>query len=231
MIDRATTILRRLSSAFRQDAESNNYKLLKIHAEELDEIDSVIGDIIEAHNVEYSSGESLDLLAELLELERGELSDDDFRATIEATSVFRRSNGTIDDIKNLVSSITGVPVEKISITEPGETSFSIILEIPNEKSFSIPLLTEKVCDAKAAGVKYLSTDLITILNRISEIHRTLPGSRIIRRTSEFQYGLSIYGEGTYGDPCELHTPLKGTVYENCGYGLTPYGLNYGDPLV
>ncbi|WP_157198961.1 phage tail protein [Methanolacinia paynteri] len=211
MTGRAFSVLRRLSSAFRQDTESNNYKLVKINADELDEIDAVIDDIIQAHNLEHSSGQSLDFLAELLELERNERSDDDFRALIAATAVFRKSNGTIADIKNVISLITGVPAGDIIVHEVGDNSFSIELKSINRNAFSLTIFNENVDKTRAAGVKYLAEDLVMILNDLWEVHRTREGGLIYIRTSSFQYGLSTFGEALYGDPCENHLVSPGTV--------------------
>lgn len=247
MTGRAVSILRRLSSAFRQDTESNNYKLIKINADELDEIDAVIDEIIKAHNPEHSSGQSLDFLAEFLELERSGRSDDDFRALIAATAVFRKSNGTIADIKNVVSLITGVPADDIVVHEnygygldpygssygdPTGTSFSIELKSINRNAFSLTIFNENVDKTRAAGVKYLAEDLVMILNSLWEVHRTREGGLIYIRTSSFQYGLSTFGEALYGDPCESHLVSPGSVTminKVYGYGLTAYGSNYGDP--
>ncbi|ADN36213.1 hypothetical protein Mpet_1454 [Methanolacinia petrolearia DSM 11571] len=232
MTGRAVSILRRLSSAFRQDTESNNYKLIKINADELDEIDAVIDEIIRAHNLEHSSGQSLDFLAELLELERNERSDDDFRSLIAATAVFRKSNGTIADIKNVVSLITGVSTDDIVVHEDGGNSFSIELKSINLNAFSLTIFNENVDKTRAAGVKYLAEDLVMILNSLWEVHRTREGGLIYIRTSSFQYGLSTFGEAPYGDPCESHLVSPGSVTminKVYGYGLTEYGSNYGDP--
>lgn len=218
MTDRAAAILRRLSSAFRQDRDSNNYRIVRIQADELDEISAVIEDIVQAHNLEFSSGRSLDYLAELLELERNGLSDDDFRALIAATAVFRRSSGTIADIKNVVSSITGVPEDGIAIHEDGDTSFSIELQSPNQNPFSLTIFNQNVNDAKAAGVKYLADDLVMTLTPgiwISLVTREgaawVVGKIMILGTSKYIFGNSEFGEATFGDPCMTCRTTSGTL--------------------
>lgn len=218
MTDRAITIIRRLSSAFRQDIDSNNYKLAKIKADELDVINTAIVDIREAHILEAASGKSLGYLADLLELERESLSDDDFRSLIAATAVYRRSNGTIADIKNVVSWVTGVPIEDIVLHEDGDTSFAVELQSPNLKILSIALLTEKICDAKAAGVEYLADELRMILTPtiwISLVTRKgaawTIGKVLILGTSEYLFGNSEFGEATFGDPCMTCRTISGTI--------------------
>jgi len=209
--DRATDIIRRLSSAFRQDKESNNYKIIKVQADEMDEVATVIEDLVQAHNIELASGASLNSLAELLELERDGLSDNDFRALIAATAVFRRSNGTIADIKNVVSSITGVPVEDIVIHEDGNTSFSIEMSSPNQKAFSFEILVDNIVAAKAAGVAFLADETTIVLTISYEEHSARPGNQLSVVSSDHRYGIGEYGADMYGNPCEIHSAEPGTL--------------------
>lgn len=246
----ATIMLRRLSSAFRIDPESNNYKVMEISAGELDQISEVIDDIISSHSIDTATGRSLDLLGDLMGLERGGLSDDDFRTLISSTQAFRFSSGTVADIKNVVIFQTGVSEEDIQIVENPDdeaATFALILLVPNISGFSVSELASQINSARAVGVKFFEDQIQITLNTVVTVHRaTLPGYggqgygtggyghslfKMTRlATSEHQYGLSIYGESTYGDPCETHSTSPGTLIPLIpGFGVGGYGTGgYGN---
>lgn len=232
-------MLGRLSSAFRKDQESNNYKILQVQAEELGQLAEVMEDIISSQILETATGESLDHLAALIDLDRNGLSDDDFRNLIATTQLFRPSNGTLSDIKTVVTYYTGVSDEDILILENPDdlpATFALVLEVPNVKEFSVAELIEYIQTAKAAGIRFLDDQIQIILNPTFETHKaSLPGygysgygvggyghsTFLMSRqlTSEYLYGCTVYGEAVYGDPCEVHTTEAGTLIPLIpGYG-------------
>ncbi|MBN2734705.1 MAG: hypothetical protein JXQ82_07615 [Methanomicrobiaceae archaeon] len=243
MTDRVTAIIRRLSSAFRQDTESNNYKITRMPADELDELENILEDIRDAHLLDYATGQSLDYIADLLELSREGLSDADFRALIGSTVVFRMSNGTLDDIKNVVSVLSGVDTNKITIVESDDdNAFSIRIEESPSASFTLTSFNKNINSTKAAGVKYLHECLIIYLAALWERHIADNDGTATHSTatllcqSEFIFGNSYFGDATFGDPCETHRSLPGEatltsmligtsgfVYGSDYYGLGIYG--------
>ncbi len=219
MTDKATAIIRRLSSAFRQDIESNNYKIARIPADELDELKGILRKIQYSHYLDTAEGQSLDNIAELMELSRDGLSDADFRAMIGSTAVFRMSNGTLEDIKNVVSVLSGVDIDKITIMESYEdNAFSIRIEQPPKSDFTLTSFNKNVNSTKAAGVQYLQ-DILTIVLTPSllESHVTREGAAwtigkvVVIKYDEFIFGNSMFGECIFGNPCELHRTIPGTI--------------------
>lgn len=212
-------MIRRLPSAYRTDTDSNNYKLIQIQAADLDKLSEIIGAVENAHCGESAIGKSLDYLGNLFEIKRDGLSDDDYRSLLLTSSIYRQANGTIDDIKKVVSQVTGISVSDVELVESTtEPAFSIIISATPQTIHSLTSFNKLVNQTRSAGVKYLQDSLLIILTpALWESHVTRKGAcwtigiLILLKYSEFVYGLSYFGDATFGDPCERHSTSAGTL--------------------
>ncbi len=167
----ADRLIKLLSTAFRKDPDSNNYKLISIIADRFDELENVLEDVRKSHFVETAQGISLDYIAKLFNMHRWkDESDDDFRTRIQAKIQTCLSCGTKSDIFFAITyfnklSEQEVPVN-IFILEPEPAHFIVVIPVLNtydlelkEKLYSKPFrawfkkaLGFIVNKVKAAGV-------------------------------------------------------------------------------
>ena len=159
-------ILSKLSSALVKRPGSNNAALAETIGGEFDDIEAVMQDISQAHAIDTATGASLDRIAALFGVPRAGGSDIDLRAAVRIEFSRRQSNGTLADIVKVITGITGVPASEITVIErpagSPAASFYFLLEAANSRPFKASTLVEGVLRAKAAGVAYLSDQLILI---------------------------------------------------------------------
>jgi len=142
MSESVKKMLKLLSTAFRKDPDSNNYKIIAIIASGFDELKKVLEDVRKAHFVETASGKSLDYIAKLFNVTRqqGE-SDEDLRARLFVEFKKYLSCGTKDDILQVVKfyaklrdddyrNIPFIP-DNLFILEPEPAHFVVVVPILN----------------------------------------------------------------------------------------------------
>jgi len=138
----ADRLIKLLSTAFRKDPGSNNYKIIAIIATGFDELEKVLEDIKNAHFVETAQGKSLDYIAKLFNVTRqqGE-SDEDLRARLFVEFKKYLSCGTKDDILQVVKfyaklrdedyrNIPFMP-DNLFILEPEPAHFVVVIPVLN----------------------------------------------------------------------------------------------------
>ena len=132
----ADRLIRLLSTAFRRDPDSNNYKLISIIADRFDKLENVLEDVRKSHFVETAQGISLDYIAKLFNMHRWkDESDDDFRTRIQAKMRTCLSCGTKSDLFFAITyfnklSEQEVPVN-VFILEPEPAHFIVVIPVLN----------------------------------------------------------------------------------------------------
>jgi len=138
----ADRLIKLLSTAFRKDPDSNNYKIIAITATGFDELEKVLEDIKNAHFVETAQGKSLDYIAKLFNVTRqqGE-SDEDLRARLFVEFKKYLSCGTKDDILQVIKFYTklrnedyrNIPFipDNLFILEPEPAHFVVVVPVLN----------------------------------------------------------------------------------------------------
>ena len=111
-------LINRLTSPYNKEATSNNFKLLKLSADEYDEISTVIADIRKAHVINQSTGINLEYLGALLQTfrETGE-TDAHYRARLKTMWQRYVGSGTIQDMLNIVAAMLSVDTSRVELTE------------------------------------------------------------------------------------------------------------------
>ncbi|RLI82725.1 hypothetical protein DRP04_03310 [Archaeoglobales archaeon] len=166
----ADRLIKLLSTAFRKDPDSNNYRLISIIADRFDELENVLEDVRKSHFVETAQGISLDYIAKLFNMHRKEESDDDFRTRIQAKIRTCLSCGTKSDIFFAVTYFNAISEQEVPVNvfilEPEPAHFIVVVPVLNtydlelkEKLYSKPFrawfknaLQFIVNKVKAAGV-------------------------------------------------------------------------------
>lgn len=107
MSNRLTTLLERMPSHFAKDENSNNYKLLKIVAENSVENRAVYETILKFWDVDQSQGIGLDRLGKNVGIGRGSWNDTDYRKMIKIQSILNLSEGDIPTMNLIMDAYMG----------------------------------------------------------------------------------------------------------------------------
>lgn len=174
---------------FLQDG-SNLIDLTNSVAQELEFSLKYLDDTKTQIQLSTATGIQLDSLAQLLNLTRitSEI-DEDFRARILSHFNLSTSSGTVVEIKNVISALTGVSEEDITITEvkPG---IIFIETFVGSNIGLVDTIFDSVDKTKAAGI-YVFIDVSTGLGDTISFTDVL----IVGEIADARfYGLFVYGE-------------------------------------
>lgn len=137
-----------LPTYYPKNEEGNNYKVLEVIGNRIDELDEYTSNLDNATSVQYSdtSGQ-LSEHAKLVDIqqERNE-SREQFRSRIIARFHLLTSEGTTMDILHAVSEIIQIDISELGYEEDGNVIF---ISIPNSAVESIELTSQDVSDVTA----------------------------------------------------------------------------------
>jgi len=194
----------RLPSAFRRGRETVTYRTLAVTADEMNALQETLARVVDAHHILRATGASLDAIGALFSCSR-ELfeTDDDYRSRILGAQAQRLSCGTVQDIKTIVSRVTGCPAEQVEILErqayDPDASFRIRLAGENTLPFSLAILEDQVNRGKAAGVAFNINQTTIDLTPLDLALGTRPSTIMVINTgSRGGWGLSPWGTYPYG---------------------------------
>ncbi len=151
-------LVRLLSTAFRKDPDSNNYKLLKIIDSEFSNIEQAINDIKDAHLVDFATGKSLDYIASLFNVRRKQNENDDhFRARIKLAFSKISNMATINDVKEIIAVALNTKTSKVRVRDRYDSvalfDVWIWLQDLNNAGLTLEEFQELIKVVKPAGVR------------------------------------------------------------------------------
>jgi len=131
-----------------------NYKLGAILVQEEKNIDNIISEVKEAHQIDEAKSISLDRLAKIFDLSRGDWNDDEFRGFIKSAVTGLIGGGTSSNLKKALSLTIGIPEANVKITDSSLEAGRIIIEIPRKYENAKPELTTVISKYKPAGISF-----------------------------------------------------------------------------
>lgn len=152
-------LIKLLSTAFRKDKDSNNYKLLSVVDSEFSNIEQTINDIKNAHFVDYASGKSLDYIASLFNVRRKlNETDEHFRARIKFAFAKITNMATLNDIKEIIAAALKTKTNRIVVRdkysiEPALFEIWLWLQDLTAAGLTLDEFQELVKAIKPAGVR------------------------------------------------------------------------------
>lgn len=194
----------RLPSAFRRGRDTTTYQTLAVTADEMDALQETLARVVDAHHVLRATGASLDAIGAIFSCSRELFETDvDYRSRILGAQAHRLSCGTVQDIKTIVSRVTGVPEEEVEVLErqPGDPSASFRLRLAGENTlpFSLAILEDQVKRGKAAGVAFDVNKTTIVLTPLTIALGTAPSRIMVINTgSRGGWGLSPWGTYPWG---------------------------------
>lgn len=139
---------------------SNNNKILSIDSEINAAFFNAISEIETNLDIDIASLNVLDMFGERLKLERGSMSDEQYRIMLKAKIASNSCDGTRESIANVLSFILNCPSSDIKIKSGNSTGEVILENIPLEllinAEFTISEIIDIINNLLAEGVKIYS---------------------------------------------------------------------------
>lgn len=129
-----------------------NYKLSSILVQEEKRIRSIISEVEAAHQIDNVDGISLDRMARIFDLTRGDWTDEEFRVFIKSAVTGLIGGGTAPNLKAALSITIGIPISSILITDVSAAHFRV--EVPERYVDVKPELVTVITKYKSAGVSF-----------------------------------------------------------------------------
>ena len=108
-------LAKNLPDNFRQDRDSNNYKLLRLAAGEAERDRVDTADMEAAHDVNRAGGASLDQIGATFDIPRMGRDDNAYRMLVKAAIAKSLCTGEYDDIRRCLSALLGCGEDEIVI--------------------------------------------------------------------------------------------------------------------
>lgn len=140
---------------------STNLKaVLAAYLAQVQELEAMMFDLLEDRNLDTAVGSQLDVIGEILGLDRNGLSDSDYRSYLRARIVLNFGSGTIEDVRDVIQLVTvtsGTVTIDISESFPSDPAhFEIIITDPIIAG-EATIIASVVADAKGAGIRGVIT--------------------------------------------------------------------------
>lgn len=196
--DRVAAMIDRLSSAFTKEPGSNLEKILSTIETEMQGLEDEAAAVVLSHQFRNASGQSLENMTETFGVSRiPGTSDTTLRENMGTVLWQNRSHGSIADVQKIVSYITGVPADAVTIVEPSPGRFSLIVESTWTQSFSLAGLYNAVNKTKAGGVLFLEDETVFILTAPLEAET---GRDVVTglKTNAWGWGYDAWGDSPWG---------------------------------
>jgi|Deesub1362A_J573_1020465.scaffolds.fasta_scaffold00761_31 predicted nucleotidyltransferase component of viral defense system len=152
-------LVSKLSTAFNKMSDSNNYKLLSVIDSEFQNIEQTIGDIENAHFVDFATGKNLDYIGQLFNVSRRQNeTDEHYRARIKITFSKLTDIATIKDVKEVVAATLNTETSRIEVRdlydlEPAYFDIWVFLQDLNNAGLTVEELKDLLQAIKPAGVR------------------------------------------------------------------------------
>ena len=129
-----------------------NYKFGAILVQEEKRFSSIVSEVEAVHQVDNVGGISLDRLAKIFDLTRGDWTDDEFRVFVKSAVTGLIGGGTTPNLRAALSITVGIPIENIKVSDIGAAV--ILVEIPDKYLDKKPELSTVITKYKPAGVSF-----------------------------------------------------------------------------
>ncbi len=157
---RLQTLLERMPRQYARDEDSNNYKLLKIIAENSVENLAIQQTILKFWDVDQAEGYGLDRLGKDAGITRGSWDDEEYRKMIKIQSILNLSEGDIDTMNQIMDAYMG---DDFIGFEEGWRDFEPATLLLNIRSSAKTIPDDLIKRIKTAGV-----GIYVLLNELNE---------------------------------------------------------------
>jgi len=156
-------VIENIPSFYQRDTSSNNYRFIISYTSEIDKYLLEIAELKEGFQIDTAENGELDIIARNFNLRRQQSEDDDtFRQRIKSYLPSFSGEGRIGDLTNVISVITGLPEDTITIITTEDLIFVVNIAISDETNLDgINLINETIQKNKAAGTYLKGTNFVS----------------------------------------------------------------------
>ena len=155
----AKELLDVLSTAFKKEEGTNNYKLISVVTDEITELTDTFDDTKKAHFIDDASGNNLENLAQLFNVRRNaDETDMHFRARIKVQYRKYIAHATHKEIKDICAAVLETTTARIEITDNYPATFSLEVFISDLENAELSEAEFKTIaeEIKPAGVRIVT---------------------------------------------------------------------------
>lgn len=172
-----------LPDSFKQDNESNNYKLLQLAENPIKRMQDDINDVYAAMDIDGAYGATLDLFGEMVNQKRGAATDEQYRFLIKGRIGRNTAGGDYGSIIDAIISMFSTPT---NIVQPNEIEL-----VEQEESCTVKL--EKMPINVLAQAGFTSKQAVQMIENLLPICVTLEAD-MFEGTFEFSAIENEYDE-------------------------------------
>lgn len=184
-------MLKRLTSNYSKDKDSNVYKLFSMISVETETLKETFEKIRSWQGIDNAEGTTLDLIGEDVIEKRKGRSDEEYRPMLKFRMSVNRGNADINGVNTAINSITGGKLIAIEDSHKGEPA-SVLVRLVE---YDINTPYEKIDKILAAGVRVYMRAEKTIGDELHLASATLTGEEVAIRpymTTTLDMNSSIY---------------------------------------
>lgn len=148
-----------LPDCFRKDRDSNNFKILEIEKQTVNEFRATLQEIFDSLDLDKAKGATLDLYGEVVGQERGRATDEQYRIMIKAKLLRNLSNGSHSSILDCLAKTLNCDKSEIEIKEaddPCSVEITVPLNIIVSADFTSSQITALIKTLLPVGVSLQS---------------------------------------------------------------------------
>lgn len=153
-------LIHSLPDVYRKDTDGNNFKILSLHGDAVDELRADISAVLAAQDIHQATGATLDRYGVIMDEPRGNSDDADYRVKIQQKMRLYRGNGSWSSVSSGISNLTHLPLQAFALADnamPHTAKLTVkdaadLARIPKSR-----LLLAKIASLLPAGVEICVT--------------------------------------------------------------------------
>lgn len=123
---------KRLPDSYAKSERSNNYKLLNLNEQAVEDVKSDLWAIFDARDIEKATGRTLDLIGEMVGQKRGAMTDTQYRYVIRTKVGMNTAQGTYESAMETLTRIFNCTPRDIVILDGEKSGWLVVQKFPLE---------------------------------------------------------------------------------------------------
>lgn len=134
-----------LPDAFRQDKDSNNYKLLLVEKHIYYKINAMLQSVFDILDIDNATGKTLDMYGERLNLKRGAATDAQYLIRLKSAISQSMSDGSRDSVAKALAFVLSSTPDKIKLKSIGDNTVKL-LDLPMSVVIKAGLTNDEITE-------------------------------------------------------------------------------------
>ena len=119
--------VKRLPDCYTKSERSNNYKLLNINEQAIEDAKTDLWAIFDARDIQNATGRTLDHIGELVAQKRGTMTDDQYRYVILTKAGINTGQGNYESVMNIITRTFNCTPQDVIVVD-GENPCEVVVQ-------------------------------------------------------------------------------------------------------